>query len=386
MSCPGSVNLARQVPAQDSGSNIFAQEGTNAHTFGELCLSTGDEPAEYLGRQMPGFVVSEEMVEHVGTYVAHCRELALQVMAHSGGAVWIEHKFNLNSLNPPEPMFGTGDFCAYDAQTQTLYVVDLKYGQGVVVEVLGNKQTRYYALGCALSPEIKGLPITDVVMTIVQPRAGHADGPIRSETISFLELLEFASTLLFAAKKTQEPNAPLVPGSHCRFCPASGVCPAQRDQAMVLAQMDFAVETPSMPPAPETMPIGVVLDMLPKLHVLEDWIAAMRAHVRGKLERGEDVPGWKLVEKRAQRKWADETKAGEMLVNQGRDEDEICDISLKSVAQIEKLIGKKAFAVSSLAALVVKQSSGLKMAPASDPAPAVLVTAGSEFLALPAGE
>jgi hypothetical protein len=386
MSCPGSVNLARQVPVQDSGSNIFAQEGTNAHTLGELCLREKRSPDFYLGSQFYGFVVSEEMVEHVGTYVAHCRELALQVMAHSGGAVWIEHKFNLNSLNPPEPMFGTGDFCAYDAQTQTLYVVDLKYGQGVVVEVLGNKQTRYYALGCALSPEIKGLPITDVVMTIVQPRAGHADGPIRSETISFLELLEFASTLLFAAKKTQEPNAPLVPGSHCRFCPASGVCPAQRDQAMVLAQMDFGVETPSVPPAPETMPIEVVLDMLPKLHVLEDWIAAMRAHVRGKLERGEDVPGWKLVEKRAQRKWAD-TAAVEKYLAGKYDADAVYEPrDLKSVAQIEKVVGKKPFAASPLAALVVKQSSGLKMAPASDPSPAVVVTAGSEFLALPAGE
>lgn len=49
-------------------------------------------------------------------------------------------------------------------------------------------------------------------------------------------------------------------------------------------------------------------------------------------------------------------------------------------------MGKKAFNMSPLAAIVEKKSSGYKMAPLSDPAPAITVTAGEEFAVLPSGD
>jgi len=382
MACPGSIRLSREVPVPASTS--YAEEGTRAHALAELCLTKHVNPDIYEGMELEGGVVGEDMVEHVRVFVDYC-----SVLQGGGNTTWVEKKFNLAPLNPPGPMFGTADFVAYDPFERTLHVVDLKYGQGVVVEAKGNKQLRYYALGAALSLGSE-YPIDNVVMTIVQPRALHTDGPIRSDEATHIELIEFAAELMDAARKTLEPDAPLVAGSHCRFCPASGVCPAQRDRALAVAQSEFdIVEAEFTPPAPETIPPEMFAEMLGKLHILEDWASAMRATALARLERGEEVPGFKLVQKRPTRQWTDPDAVEQILKSEKYDDDEIYKPrDLKSVAQIEKLVGKKAFAASPLAGAVVKVSSGVNIAPATDPRPAVnILTVGEEFgLLLPAPE
>jgi hypothetical protein len=321
------------------------------------------------------------MREHVDVYVAHCRAL----MARCIGDWWVERQFDLAKLQPPAPMYGTSDFVAYEAKARVLHVVDLKYGAGVPVEVNGNPQLRYYALGALLSLDSTLYPVDHVEITIVQPRAHHSDGAVRSERIDVVSLIEFGAELIAAANIALSPDAPLVPGAkQCRFCPAAGVCPAQRDHAQSLAQIEFAVE-PNLPPAPETMPIEMVVEMLPQLDVLEDWIRAMRAHVSARLEAGIDVPGYKLVMKRAMRRWIDEAGVVQMLTSLGYEPDEMYERSLKSPAQIEKLLGKRDFA-DHLAFLTEKKSSGTKMVPASDPAPAVVITRGEEFALISEGE
>jgi hypothetical protein len=332
----------------------------------------------YLDMTLEGGVVDGDMIEFVRVFVDHCRQFQNDPQTET----WVERRFNLAALHPPGAMFGTADFVAYDRVNAVLHVVDLKYGAGVVVEAVGNKQLRYYALGAALSFD-PPMPISEVVMTIVQPRVGHPDGVIRSDTISYLDLVGFAAELMEAARATLAPDAPLHAGSHCRFCPASGVCPEQREHALAVAQNEFSVVA-DVPPAPETMPIEMIAEMLPKLHILEDWIKAVRGHVLAKLEHGEDVPGYKLVAKRATRKWTDPAGAEQYLAAEGFDPDEFQEPrEIKSVAQIEKLLGKKAFAASPLSAAVAKISSGYNVAPASDPRPAVSVTAGEEFALLP---
>ena len=53
--------------------------------------------------------------------------------------------------------------------------------------------------------------------------------------------------LIDYAKATEDPHAPLVPGDHCRFCPAggAGICPALKDKANAVAAQVFA---PGLPP------------------------------------------------------------------------------------------------------------------------------------------
>jgi hypothetical protein len=282
-------------------------------------------------------------------------------------------------------MFGTADFVAYTPLTKTLHVVDLKYGQGVVVEVKGNPQLRYYALGASIAhPE---LDIETVQITIVQPRVSHVDGPIRHEMIDYLDLIGWSSELFAAAQRTTEPDAPLNAGSHCRWCPARAQCPERQEHALAVAQQEFSVIEPARPftpPAPQLIPDEQFFTMLGQLDVLDDWMRAMRERANDMLNRGEEVPGFKLVARRATRQWVDPVTVAQDLLAAGNTDDEIYEPrDLKSPAQIEKLIGKKKFKTE-LADAVFKKSSGLTMVPASDARPAVERTDGSEFGILPA--
>lgn len=380
MACPGSIRLSREVPdAGKSNGSTYAQEGTRAHALAQLSLEKGVDPDFFVGMSLEGGEITDDMADFVRTFVDYCR-------IFKNSKTWIERPFNLGALNPPGPMFGTADFVAYDPAERTLHVVDLKYGQGVVVEAIGNKQLRYYALGAALSlgPEY---PIDMVYMTIVQPRVSHPDGIIRTDTVEFVELIGFANELLAAARKTLEPDAPLNPGAHCRFCPASGICPAQRKQALEIAQADFDVSPAEFtPPAPATIPKEQFEYMLGHLHVLEDWASAMRAQAQGMLERGESVAGFKLVERRANRKWTDEEQASTALVSLGyKPKDIYVAPELKSPAQIEKLLKKKPFA-ELMSPLVEKKSSGYTMVSDLDSRPAISLSPADDFLALPSGE
>ena len=383
MSCPGSIRLSREVPdSGKSNSTVYAEEGTRAHALAELCLKKGQNPDFFVGMTISGAEIDQEMADFVRAYVDYCRQLVDEGFADK---YWIEKPFNLGALNPPGPMFGTADFVVYNREFRTLHVVDLKYGQGVVVEAIGNKQLRYYALGAALSLGSE-FPVDMVHMTIVQPRVQHKDGIIRTDSIEFLELIGFASELMDAARKTLEPDAPLNPGAHCRFCPASGICPAQRKHALEIAQLDFDVEPAEfVPPAPATIPKEQFVYMLERLHVLEDWASSMRAYATGMLERGEAVPGFKLVEKRATRKWANEDDAEEALLVLGHNEKGIYKKELLSPAQIERKLGKKVFA-EQMSPFVEKKSSGYTMVPDSDSRPALTLSPGDDFLALPSGE
>jgi uncharacterized protein DUF2800 len=376
MACPGSVRLSRGIP---NTSSVFAQEGTAAHALAELCLRKGVEPEFYIGTTIEGVEVTDEMAEHVAVYVGYCTGL---VQGGDGLVLSsVEQKFTLAKLNPPGPMFGTADFVWTHPESGTMGVVDLKYGQGVVVEAKGNKQLRYYALGAVLT--LDGWMPDRISMTIVQPRALHPDGPIRTEVITLAELIDFSAELIDAAKATAAPDAPLNPGAHCRFCPASGGCPAQRDHAQELAQIEFSAMPLDVPPDPETLPPEVFADILGKLHILEDWASAVRAVAYAKLERGEDVQGFKLVAKRATRVWRDPAETEQWLRAQGREDDEVFIQKLKSPAQVEKLVGKKNLPGD----LVHKVSSGYNMVPVHHPGTAVSLTAGSEFFpALMPGE
>jgi hypothetical protein len=95
--------------------------------------------------------------------------------------------------------------------------------------------------------------------------------------------------------------------------------------------------------------------------------------VQAVLEDGGEVPGWKLVQKRASRKWSDEEavekklKALKISLMDAKERP-----TLKSPAQIEKLCKAEGKDFTKLADLVVSESSGTTLAPASDKRPAVV--------------
>jgi len=372
MNCPGSVRLSAGMPNTASDAAI---EGTRAHALAELALRKNVDTDTYVGLTLEDGEVTEDMAIDVDVYVKFARELIEGSTEH-----WIEHRFNLAALKPVLPLWGTADLVAYNQDMKTLDVADLKFGRGVVVEVNDNPQLKYYALGAALTLG-EGRDIETVRLTIVQPRAGHPSGPIRSVEYTFYEIIEFASDLLAAAAATVAPDAPLVPGSQCRWCKASAVCPAQSMAVAEAAQMSF--DKPYVEPrAVETLSQGELLKIMKIIPFAETYFKAVKDHIYRELAEGRPVPGYKLVAKRPSRKFKDAEAVVAWLKAQNISPDEYnVEPELRSVAQIEKLVGKKAFKTVE-SDFVNKVSSGVNMVPESHPSPAIESLAQEAFTAL----
>ncbi len=345
--------------------NEHAAEGSAAHELGEMALRSGKDCDTYLGMVLHQdgfeFEVDDEMVSNVQIYVDYVRGL--------GGELAIEHRFDLSKIRPPVPMFGTADAVVYNPGEFVLEVVDLKYGRGKVVDVADNPQLKYYGLGALLAMK-PGTPVDLVRLTVVQPRAGL--GAVRSFDIGPEALLDFALDIIEAAKRALAPNPEATPGDHCRWCKAAGVCPALREQALTVAKDEFGEL-----PRPADLTPEQLVAILDKADIIEEWLRAFRGHVFRQVESGVEIPGLKLVPKRAMRKWAGpEEEIVKQLTEAGAVEADLYKRELVSPAQAEKLVGKKKLPQGLIAAV----SSGYNLVRDSDPRPgATLLPAGHEF-------
>lgn len=367
MACPGSVELSKNIPRKETE---YSKEGTAAHALGEIAFAANLHPSNWMGETVEGVTATEDMVQAVAVYVDF-----LQGLKRDGYELLLEHRFDLSKLNPPAPMFGTSDCVAYHAGERKLIVGDYKHGAGVPVEVEDNPQLKYYALGALLSFD-SNHRVDEVEMVIIQPRAPHKDGPIRRWSCSLTDLLDFSSELLEAAHKAVSSNADLSAGKHCRFCPAQPMCPALHSEAKEIAKMEFDAQPLMDPRLLSANELGYILE---RADLIEDWVRSIRQHVQSELESGKNVPGWKLVPKRASRVWTSEADVVKWAKSQKLEADEIYEHKLKSPAALEKVVGKKNLPKDLFASV----SSGYSLAPASDPRPAITNVAADEFSAIP---
>lgn len=332
--CPASVRLSEGMP---NTSSAYAQEGTRAHELAEAILNgKGGVPIEDM-----------EMYEAVGVYVDYIKDLQKGCSTYG-----IEEKFDLSSLYPG--LFGTCDAWVYHSSTATLHIIDYKHGQGIAVEVEGNKQLRYYALGALLK---LNLPVSQVEMTIVQPRAFHPDGPIRSWKIPVSDLLDFTADLVEAAERTKDVNEVPVPGDHCRFCPAAPTCSGLHETAIETAKMEFS---PSL-----SYNVEELSSVLGKIDAIKAWASAVEKFAYEEANKGIEIPGYKLVPKRATRKWIEAEKLEDtLLLELGLDYLDLFEPKMKSPAQVEKILDKEGKKL--LESYVSKVSTGTTLAPITD--------------------
>lgn len=353
--CPGSIRMSRGIKAPTSQ---YAEEGTKAHEVATHVLEEGKFPPD----------TDPDVKEAVSVYtdtVKHQIDESIALFQDTKYSQLIEHKFDLSSVYPG--CYGTADCVLYFPNQKTLYVFDYKHGMGIPVEVTDNPQLKYYGLGALLST---GVPCEFVELVIVQPRCPHPDGPVRRERIPAFDLLDFSADLIDYAKATEDPNAPLVPGDHCRFCPAAGICPALAAKAQVLAKSSFSSLATYDPEK-----LSEVLEWLPSI---EGWVKSVREFAYAESQHGRTPPGWKLVPKRATRRWKDHVNAELLKEKLGLDDDGLLEEpKLKSPAQVEKRLapaGKKI-----VADLVTAESSGTSLVPEADRRAAVTFDPKSAF-------
>jgi len=107
-----------------------------------------------------------------------------------------------------------------------------------------------------------------------------------------------------------------------------------------VAQSEFSVEEPWSPPKPEALSLDQLRLVLERSSDIVSWLRAVEDHVRDLLEKENPVPGWKLVPKRARRKWVSEEEALRVLDELDIPEEDRYTRKLVSPAQAEKAIKK----------------------------------------------
>ena len=109
--------------------------------------------------------------------------------------------------------------------------------------------------------------------------------------------------------------------------------------------------------------------MLPTLSRIESWIEAVFAYVSAEaITNAIPIPGYKVVEGRARRVFSNAEAAAKAAESAGVTN--IYKTELKSLAEIEKMMGKKRFA-EVLGEYVIKPPGKLSLVEESDPRPAV---------------
>jgi hypothetical protein len=345
--------------------------GTAAHQIAEPCLKNGVDASSFIDTiQKSGvfeFEVDEEMANCAQAHVDYVRGRMAEYKEETRDEadLWIEENFSLAKLNPPFQAGGTGDAILWFPRWRLLEIVDLKGGRGVVVEVVGNMQERSYAIGALL--HFPQLNVRYVRTTIVQPRAYHRDGIIRSETFHVSDLIEWSATLLQRMREAKQAKDEFdaLDGSRikfdewatkwlragkCDFCPAQGICPEFRRQALSATEKTVQTwfEEPTtdqpltIPNAPALMSAEEIAHVLDGLEALEEWIRAVRSHALKTAEAGNKIPGWALYDKIGHRKWlGDEATTVKKLRDLKLTGDQIFVKKLASPAQIEKTLGAK---------------------------------------------
>lgn len=369
--CPGSVRLSEGLPDQTS---TYAAEGTAAHELAAYCLGIGQDAITCLGRVIDTktgtftcldfdgetrFEVTEEMVEAVQVYLDAVRTVQ--------GILTIEERLDLGHIQPG--MFGTADAIVLDGRT--LHVFDLKYGRGKAVEVEENPQLICYAAGAAHRYHNRG--VDEVRLVIVQPRASHPKGPVRSYELDFVDLAIWLGELRAAAERANEEDAPLAPGDWCRWCKAAPMCPALRQKSLSSAQDEFGDFMEPTLLTPDQM-----AEVLSEVETFKIWLKSVEKYAHDQAMSGRPPTGYKLVAKRATRRWKSGDTVEEILGGVRTSPDCFTEPVLKSPAQVEKAVGKEFYA-NNLRHCVEAKSSGAILAPESDPRPPFKPSAEEEF-------
>jgi hypothetical protein len=324
MKCPGSIKLLSLLGLPDSDEAEYRKEGIASHEAAAILLRDDAEAWTIVGERFYGHCIDADQADAIQTYLSYVGSLPT-------GTSWIEASVGATrSGEVPREFYGTVDHARLAGDT--LYVTDYKNGEGLVVEAYRNPQIMYYALAFLLT--MPGLEqVKKIVLTIVQPRAFHPDGPIRSWETTPEEVLNWGDEELFPAMALTEVDDTLTPGEWCRFCPAKLVCP------MMTAL--FGAAAKANPQAATNMTDDRLGAEYKQIDAVKFYIMAVEQEALRRRMEGHSVPGTKLVLKKANRVW--KPGAPKLLVQKLGD-NAMTKPEIKSPAEISKL-GKDAKAL-----------------------------------------
>lgn len=351
LSCTPSARLELEFDGMDSEA---AKEGTAAHALAEHKLR---KALRMRSRRPVSEYDSDEMEECTDSYVAFILELVSAARERcKDPIVLIEQRLDFSEYVPDG--FGTGD-CVL-VSDDTLHIVDLKYGMGILVDAEDNPQMKLYALG-ALGLFDALYDIKEVSMTIFQPRREN----VSTWTIPVDDLKDWAENVLREkARLAFNGEGVYVPGAWCTFCRAAVRCRARAEEKLRLAQDELR-----LPPLLLDEEIEEILSVLPDLI---KWANELSAYaLDAAVNHGKTWKGFKVVEGRSVRRYRDEEAVAEAAKGAGFND--IYRQSLIPMTEMQRLMGKSRFE-EVLGDLIYKPPGKPTLVPENDKRPAMNVT------------
>jgi len=363
--CPASIQAIRKVQIEES-SNFYAEEGTAAHALGEHCMKNGVHAKSQVGQTFGKFTVDDYMAKQVQKYIDFVEDNVL-----FSSVVWIENKISLEFVEPS--CFGTAD--AIVINEDSIHIIDLKYGRGILVEPEENYQLMMYASAVIFHLRRHGVQLPSdfqVKLSICQPRISHPDGPNRTWTTTVDRLREFVRIARSAVKEAEGPNPSYGPSEdNCRWCPVGATCKARANYMMELTKLEFSDfmlpkrEFEEKVCGNDSLTIDEMAKIYKNSKAIIDWLNSIAEHLVREAKSGIKIPGSKLVYGRSYRKWKDEKEVLLKLQEIGVPEDRLFQKKFKSPAQMEKTLENEQF--EALAELIVKPNGKLSLVDESDP-------------------
>jgi hypothetical protein len=334
MACPASVNLCAKMPPKPS--STFADRGTLLHEAISQLLDTN---ADVINMKYNNHILTQELYdEKIVPALAFLDEINVDGSLEYA----VESRVCFGDLLPG--VFGSADLLGRIGDRAI--VLDWKFGDGVVVDAIENEQGMFYAAAAMHTSGVEWVfkDADEIEIIIVQPPV------MRRWVTTPARIKQFERDLVRAVKKSETATTP-VAGDHCRWCAAKPVCPA------MTGEVDRFMKT-----SLQTIDATQIGYYLQQADQIEDFIKSVREMAFTMLENDVPVSGYKLVAKRGTRQWTNEDDAIKFLG------DKAFESKLISVAQAEKLVGKKNFPQE----LAVSVSSGNTLANEDDPRPAIL--------------
>ncbi|MDF2513712.1 MAG: hypothetical protein K0S04_3578 [Herbinix sp.] len=301
LNCPPSARLEDLF---EDKSSEAAEEGTLAHAMGELKLrklfveiAMSERTFKTrLNKLKKDPRYQDEMDRFTDMYVEYVSTTAYAYP--TAPYIAVEKKIDYSNIAPEG--FGTADCVILSGSD--CHVFDFKYGKGVPVSAEANPQLSLYAVG-VINAYKMFYPIDKVTLHIVQPRLNN----ISYWETNAKELNTWANVIVKpAAALAFDGKGEFKQGAWCddSFCKAAAT-------------------------------VGEILE---KAQFLSKWVKKLEKYALDQLVKGNEIPGWKIVEGRSNRTITDFDKAFEALQAAGYEKALLYESKPLSLTEVEKII------------------------------------------------
>lgn len=379
LNCTAAPRFEEQFP--DGEASVYAAEGTLAHSF---CETIAAYDFHHINKRTFNVrwnklqkeeLFQPEMIKTAEFYANYLWEKYLSF--GSKPFTVLEDRVDLTDYIPDG--FGTCDSIIIGGDR--LHITDYKHGKGVPVSAKFNSQMRFYALGALKKYRaIFGDSIKRVSMAIVQPRISE---DVEEEELTVEELLAWGESVKPIAQEAHSGNGAFHPGTWCRFCKGKSVCRARSENATAMEDfIGIAIEGQMTEQqkierntqqlitgqASPVLSDAEVADLIRRGENIVKWYEDLRDYALQAILDGREIPGFKVVAGKSNRAFSDQDKALDAIKGAGYDEAMLYERKAKSLTELEKLVGKKAFA-ELVGSLIVKPVGKPTLADADDKRP-----------------